>query len=298
MPLILFIARMYNAVFHLPNSYSSSHKNMKRRDLLLAVSGISTATVIAGLDSALARSMVPTKGRLVKLDNDLVGYYVAPKTTKPVPAILVMMEAFGLNDSIKSVCDRLAQNGYAALAPDFYHGSVFPYKDMKGAIAKLKSLKDEVVMAEFGKGLEFLNKQKVVSRKGVGVTGFCMGGRLTFLANATYPQQVKAAVSFYGGGIAAKDDLAGRQSLLVQAQKMQAPLMLMYGSEDSYIMAEEHERIALAFSQAKKRYAINVFPGAGHGFMSDRRDSYNPAAATEAWEMTMAFFDRHLGRKR
>jgi carboxymethylenebutenolidase len=153
-------------------------------------------------------------------------------------------------------------------------------------------------MAEFGKGLEFLNKQKMVSRRGVGVTGFCMGGRLTFLANATYPQQVKAAVSFYGGGIAAKDDLAGRQNLLAQAKKMQSPLMLMYGSEDSYIMAEEHERIALALSQAKKRYAINVFPGAGHGFMSDRRDSYNAAAATEAWDMTMAFFDRHLGRKR
>jgi carboxymethylenebutenolidase len=75
---------------------------------------------------------------------------------------------------------------------------------------------------------------------------------------------------------------------------MEAPLMFMYGSEDSYIVAEEHQRIALAMSQAKKRYSINVFPGAGHGFMSDRRDSYNPAAAKEAWDMTLAFFDRHL----
>jgi carboxymethylenebutenolidase len=271
---------------------------MKRRDLLLAVSSISAATVIAGRDSSLAKPIEPIKGRLVKLDTDLLGYYVAPKTTKPVPAILVLMEAFGLNDNIKGVCDRLAQNGYAALAPDFYHGTIFPYKDLKGAIAKLKSLKDEVVMAEFGKGLEFLNNQKMVSRQGVGVTGFCMGGRLTFLANATYSQQVKAAVSFYGGGIAAKDDVAGRQNLLTQAKKMRAPLMLMYGSEDSYIMAEEHERVALALSQAKKRYTINVFPGAGHGFMSDRRDSYNAAAATEAWDMTMAFFDRHLRSKK
>ncbi len=230
------------------------------------------------------------------LGSDLTGYYVAPKKTKPVPAILVMMEAFGLNDNIKGVCHRLAQNGYAALAPDFYHGAVFPYQDLNGAIAKLKSLKDEMVMAEFGKGLAFLNNQKAVRPKGVGVMGFCMGGRLTFLANATYPQQVKAAVSFYGGGIAPQGDVAGRQRLLAQVEKMQAPLMLMYGSEDSYIVAEEHERIALALSQAKKRYAINVFPGAGHGFMSDRRDSYNSAAATEAWEMTMAFFDRHLER--
>jgi carboxymethylenebutenolidase len=272
---------------------------MKRRDLLLAASGISTAAVLAAIDAPIANSIAPlsASGRLVKLDTNLDGYYVAPKTTKSSPAVIVLMEAFGLNDNIKGVCNRLAQNGYAALAPDFYHGAVFSYQDMKGAIAKLKSLQDDVVMAEFEKGLEFLAKQKAVRPNGVGVTGFCMGGRYTFLANATYPQQVKAAVSFYGGGIAAKDDVAGRQSLLSQAQKMQSPLMLMYGSEDSLILAEEHERIALALSQAKKRYAINVFPGAGHGFMSDRRDSYNPAAAKEAWEMTMAFFDRHLGKK-
>ena len=68
----------------------------------------------------------------------------------------------------------------------------------------------------------------------------------------------------------------------------------MYGANDQSIAPEEHERIALALSTNKKRYGINVFPDAGHGFFSDRRDSYNPVASDEAWAMTLAFFERHL----
>ncbi len=266
---------------------------MNRRDLLLTGAGfIATTAALPSLAQA-----APT-GKIVTLDQGLRGYYAAPKSRQPAPAIMVLMEAFGLNDNIKSVCDRLAQAGYAALAPDFYHGQVFAYQDIQLAIAKLKTLNDSVVMAEFGKGLDFLKSQKAVLQKGVGVTGFCMGGRYTFLANSVHADRVKAAVSFYGGGIAAQADVAGRQMLLDKVTKMQAPIMFMYGSEDSFIMAEEHERITAAMSKAKKRYAVNVFPGAGHGFMSDRRESYNQPAAEEAWAMTLAFFDRHLARKK
>jgi carboxymethylenebutenolidase len=262
---------------------------MNRRDLLLTSAGFLAATAVVPTLTEAA----PT-GKIVTLDKDLQGYYVAPKSRQPVPAIMVLMEAFGLNSNIKGVCDRLAKAGYAALAPDFYHGQVFAYKDVQLAIAKLKTLDDSVVMAEFGKGLDFLKTQKSVAQRGVGVTGFCMGGRYTFLANSVHADRVKAAVSFYGGGIAAAADVAGRQMLLDKVTNMRAPIMFMYGSEDSFIMAEEHERITAAMSKAKKRYAVNVFPGAGHGFMSDRRDSYNQPAAEEAWAMTLAFFNRHL----
>jgi carboxymethylenebutenolidase len=266
---------------------------MNRRDLLLTGAGfIATTAIVPSLAHA-----APT-GKIVALDKGLVGYYAVSNSRQPAPAIMVLMEAFGLNDNIKGVCDQLAQAGYAALAPDFYHGQVFAYKDIQLAIAKLKTLDDSVVMAEFGKGLDFLKTQKAVARQGVGVTGFCMGGRYTFLANSVHADRVQAAVSFYGGGIAAKADVAGRQMLLDKVTKMQAPIMFMYGSEDSYIMAEEHERITAAMSKAKKRYGVNVFPGAGHGFMSDRRDSYNQPAAVEAWAMTLAFFDRHLAKKK
>jgi carboxymethylenebutenolidase len=272
---------------------------MKRRDLLLAGSGLATIITVGTSDTIAAMpkssGQSPRKGQMVKLDAKLSGYYVAPTGTKPAPAVIVIMEAFGLNDNIKGVCDRLAQNGFAALAPDIYHGAVFPYTDQKSAVSKLKTLQDDGVMAEIGKGIQFLTQQKTVKPGGVGVIGFCMGGRYTFLASAVHAQQVKAAVSYYGGGIASAPDPLGRKALLDKVGQIKAPIMLMYGSEDSYILAEEHERIALALSKAKKQYSMNVFAGAGHGFLSDRRDSYNKPAAEEAWAMTISFFNRHLG---
>jgi carboxymethylenebutenolidase len=274
---------------------------MKRRNLLVASSGLSAMTLTA-LGGATSKNIAAParllKGQKVQLDANLMGYYVKPNTQGPHPAVIVIMEAFGLNDYIKSICDRLAQAGYAALAPDFYHGAVYPYTDMGGAIAKLKTLKDDVAMAEFSKGVEFLGKQLDTKRGGVGVIGFCMGGRYTFLANAVQASNVKAAVSFYGGGIAANPDPLGRANLLGYVDKMSAPIMLMYGAEDQSISAEEHQQVVAALSKAKKRYTLNVFPKAGHGFFSDRRDSYNPAASSEAWAMTLSFFDQHLKGKK
>jgi carboxymethylenebutenolidase len=286
-----------------PKILNFESKNfMKRRDILLASSGLSAAFVANACQAApnkaapstMALSTGALKGKTVQLDQGLTGYYVTPSSKGTFPAVIVIMEAFGLNDYIKSICDRLANVGYAALAPDFYHGAVYQYSDMNNAIAKLKSLKDDMVMAEFRKGLEFLSKQSELINRNIGVIGFCMGGRFTFLANGQYASQLKAAVSFYGSGIAPTTDSMGRANLLSWADKMTAPIMLMYGAEDKSIAPEEHQQIALALSKAKKRYALNVFPKAGHGFFSDRRDSYNPEASAEAWAMTLSFFDRYL----
>jgi carboxymethylenebutenolidase len=269
---------------------------MKRRDVLRASSAL-TATMIVGACATPKTAAMTAKGKTVQLDKGLSGYYVKPNGNGPFPAVIVIMEAFGLNDYIKSVCDRLTQAGYAALAPDFYHGALFAYTDRNGAIAKLKTIKDDVAMAEVGKGIEFLSQQPELKKDGVGVMGFCMGGRLTFLANAAHASQVKAAIAFYGSGIATMPDPLGRTNLLDQVSKMNAPIMLIYGAEDKSISAEEHQKIALALSQAKKRYSLNVFPKAGHGFFSDRRDSYNADASTEAWAMTLSFLDRFLKGK-
>jgi carboxymethylenebutenolidase len=270
---------------------------MKRRNLL-AATGLGIGLIVANSKIGPAKTITAAaKGKTVQLDQDLSGYYVTPIGMGPFPAVVVIMEAFGLNDYIKAVCDRLAQAGYAALAPDFYQGVSFKYADAKGAIAKLKALKDDVVMAQTGKGIEFLNQQKAVISGGVGVMGFCMGGRFTFLAQAVHAKSVKAGVAYYGGGIASPDgkaDQLGRPDLLNKVDAIQAPIMFMYGSEDALIAADEHQRVALAMSKAKKSYSINVFSKAGHGFDSDRRDSYYAPAAEEAWEMTLRFFDRHL----
>lgn len=266
---------------------------MKRRELLILSAGIATTPLLVKAGTGNAQTK-PALGGDVELAKDLQGYYVHPQGRGPFPAVMVFMEAFGLNPNIKSVCDRLAKAGYAALAPDFYHGDTYEYTDLQNAIAKLKTINDATVMAEVGKGLEFLAGRKQVAANKVGVIGFCMGGRFTFLANAVHADKFKGAIAFYGSGIANPKDQLGRKPLLDRVGTMQSPIMLVYGANDDSITAEEHQRIAGALSQAKKRYILTVFPNAGHGFLSDRRDSYAAAPAQEAWEMTLNFFNRNL----
>ena len=275
---------------------------MNRRDILLGASSIATAAVVA--NSQLVSAKQPTTnssastGKTIQITQDLPGYYVAPAGAGKFPAVIVLMEAFGLNDWCKGICNRLAQSGFAAIAPDLYRGAVYGYTDMQGAISKLKTLKDDGVMGDVGKSIEFLAARSEVNANGIGVVGFCMGGRYTFLTNAVYPSQIKAAVAFYGGGIDSTTDPIGRKSLLNRVDTMQSPIMLMYGAEDKSIAADEHARVAAALSKAKKRYILNLFPKAGHGFMSDRRDSYSPEAAAEAWMMTTGFLKQNLNPKK
>jgi carboxymethylenebutenolidase len=280
---------------------------MKRRKLLLGTSGIAIAAIAATTSQSNARIIVnpankstPTSsGKRIQITKDLPGYYVTPSGRGKFPAVIVLMEAFGLNKWCESVCNRLAKAGFAAIAPDFYRGTTYSYSDINGAIAKLKSLKDDSIMADVGQSLNFLAGKSEIDANHIGVIGFCMGGRYSFLANATFPTKIKAAVSFYGGGIdAPAGNPLGQQSLLDKVGAMQAPIMLIYGSDDQLIAAEEHARIADALSKAKKRYIVNVFPKAGHGFLSDRRDSYAPAAANEAWLMTTGFLSQNLKPKK
>jgi carboxymethylenebutenolidase len=283
---------------------------MKRRDILLGASSLATAAVVANSQLSTAKQPDPQAtspvskpaigaGKNIQIAKDLPGYYVTPVGTGKFPAIIVLMEAFGLNPWCKSICDRLAQSGFAAIAPDFYRGTTYAYTDVPGAIAKLKSLNDDAMMNDVGKSLDFLAGKPEINANGIGVIGFCLGGRYAFLANASYPTKIKAAISFYGGGIdAVPGNPLGQKSLIDRIPAMQSPLMLMYGSEDKLIAADEHGRIAAALSKAKKRYILNLFPNAGHGFMSDRRDNFSPEAAAEAWMMTTGFFSSNLKPKK
>ncbi len=281
---------------------------MNRRDILLGASSIATAAVVANSQLVAAKPAVTTTpgnkaggivGNNIQITQDLPGYYVTPSRTGQFPAVIVLMEAFGLNQWCRSICDRLAQSGFAAIAPDLYRGKTYAYTDISGAIAKLKSLNDDAIMSDVGKSIDFLAGKSAIDANGIGVIGFCMGGRYAFLTNAVYPTQIKAAISFYGGGIdPGVDNPLGQKSLLSKIPAMQAPIMLMYGTEDQLIAAAEHGRVARALSTAKKRYILNLFPQAGHGFMSDRRENYAPEAAAEAWMMTTGFFKQNLKPQR
>ena len=137
-------------------------------------------------------------------DGNMSALAARPTAAGKHAAVIVVQEAFGLNAHIKDVASRLAREGYATLAPDLYYrekDTVVGYENLPEAIRLMMSLSDDKIVADMGAAISYLQQQPSVRGDRIGVTGFCMGGRVTFLT-ACLNAAVKAAVPFYGGGIA------------------------------------------------------------------------------------------------
>lgn len=226
---------------------------------------------------------------------DLEGYVA--RAGQGRPGVVVIMEAFGITGHIRGVCDRLARAGFNALAPDIFHGDMVPYTNMDRAIEKIRSMRDDTVQREIGQSIDWLTSDGSVGASAVGVIGFCMGGRLAFHANCRHAAKLKAAVGFYGSGIAPEGpDRFGRTPPVAEAGAMQAPLFLGYGAEDAGITPGEHANIVKALSAAKKSFQLRVYPGAGHAFLCEERPkNYAPEVAELAWREILSFLSLHLG---
>ncbi|HLW74209.1 MAG TPA: dienelactone hydrolase family protein [Gammaproteobacteria bacterium] len=232
----------------------------------------------------------------VEIRKDLQGFVTKPKSKGASPGVIVIMEAYGLTGHVQGACRRLADAGYTALAPDFFHGEVIPYTDAPAAMAKVATLKDTVMLDEISAGLDWLDAESGKPGKN-GIIGFCMGGRLAFLANCRFPARLQAAVGFYGGAIAPEStgpDKFGRTPPIGEAGSMQAPIYLGYGADDQGIPPAEHARVAGLLSAAKKRYTLAVYPGAAHAFLCEERANYAPTAAALAWRDIIDFLAAQL----
>ena len=230
----------------------------------------------------------------VDVGNGLKAYYGAPEGAGPHPCILVYIEAFGVNEHFKKLTKRLANEGFATITPDIYGGDTYSYDDMDGAIGKLKTMDDDTVISQTEACLKWLGGRAEADSNRVGVTGFCMGGRFTFLANAELANHFKGAAAFYGGGIGPIEDGLGRKTLLERVPEFVSPILLWYGSEDQSILPDELGRIAQTMAQEKKQYTLTCFPNVGHGFFCEDRGSYDRHAAESSFKATVDFFRSRL----
>ena len=231
-------------------------------------------------------------------DGSMSAFTARPQAGAEYPAIIVVQEAFGLNGHIKDVAARLAREGYATLAPDLYYrekDAVVGYDNLPDAIRLMMSLWDDKIVKDMGAAISYLQQQPSVRGNRIGVTGFCMGGRVTFLTACLNPA-VKAAVPFYGGGIGSVMQRGERtpKAPLEYADKLAAPLLLFFGENDSFIPLDEVQAIKARLADLKKTAETVVYPGAPHGFFCEERDSYRADAAKDAWTRLLKFFDQHL----
>jgi len=220
-------------------------------------------------------------GSLLSLSPALSAWSCSPASA-PRGGVVVIQEAFGVNAFVQATCERFAARGYAAIAPDYYHGDRYAYADRERAIARIDGVDDDEAMRETALAVDHLQH---AGAKRVAVVGFCMGGRLAFLANATLGDRVAATVSFYGGGIAPAQSKGRRKPLLDRVPDLGAPALLINGAQDASILPDENGRLAQALTAANKRFVLAVLPDAPHAFATFDRESYRKPAADAAWRL-------------
>jgi carboxymethylenebutenolidase len=227
------------------------------------------------------------------------GYLARPEGKGPHPAVIVFMEIFGINSHIRDVTDRVASEGYVALAPDYFHrtgpGVEFAYDDegMQKGFALLNQLKSDEVISDAQAAIDYLGGRDDVKGDRIGCMGFCIGGHVTYLTACE--TRVKAAASFYGGGIAGSAGLGGGESTVGRSGKIKGRILCLFGDKDEYIPDEEVQTIRQALEKGGAKHDVVVYPGASHGFFCDQRDSYLESAAGDAWQRVKSLFSQELG---
>lgn len=231
-------------------------------------------------------------------DGSSMGAYVAtPDTSGPHPSVIVWMEIFGVNTHIQSVVDRVASEGYVAIAPDFFHrsgpGLELNYDEdgMTEGIKHMTALEADNMIADAKASIQYLRGRSDTTEK-VGVMGFCIGGHMTYLTAAE--TDVAAAVSFYGGGISAPQGPGGAPSTVGRTSKISSKIICLYGEKDDHIPLDQVEEVKSALSSAGIDHEVHVYPGADHGFFCDARESYHPSSASDAWERVKTTFNENL----
>lgn len=207
-------------------------------------------------------------------------------------AIVVVQEAFGVNGHIEDVTQRFADEGWLAVAPHLFHRTGDPelgYEDMAQVMPHMKALTAESVLADIDTALAHVSKAGIGADR-TGVVGFCMGGTVALITAVR--RDVGAAVSFYGGGLA--EGRFGFGPLIEEAVALRAPWLGLYGDLDQGIPVDDVERLRAAAASSGQPTEVVRYPEAGHGFHCDRRSSYEPASAQDAWRRTLDWFEQHL----
>jgi len=213
----------------------------------------------------------------------MAAYLARPQGSGKHPGIMVFQEAFGVNSYIRDVAERFAQQGFTALAPELFHrtapGFEGSYDDFPAVQQHMSALTNEGLEADIKASFAWLGHDSGTDPNRIFSVGFCMGGRVSFLADTVVP--LSAAVSFYGGGIA--------PGLLDRAGRLHGPILLFWGGLDKHIPLEDTRAVEDALRAAGKEFGTVTFSYADHGFFCDQRASYNEKASRQAWPMTLEF---------
>jgi carboxymethylenebutenolidase len=209
------------------------------------------------------------------------GYLAVPATGQG-PGVVVLQEWWGLVDHIKDICDRFAQEGFVALAPDMYHGQVAKSPDEAGKM--MMALRVDEAEKDLQGAVDYLLANDATISEKAGIVGFCMGGALSLFA-ASKNAKIGACVVFYGIHPNVKPDLPNLQS----------PVLGIFGERDRSVGPAVVRELEAKLKSLGKSVEMHIYP-ADHAFFNDTRpEVYNAEAAADAWRRTLEFFKKNLG---
>lgn len=239
--------------------------------------------VLAGSDAAGAATAATDSGRdtsRVRL-GATTAYVAWPADKAEAPAVVVVHEGWGLNEQIRGIARRLAQEGYVAIVPDLYHGKVAD--DPELARELMRGLDETRAVVDLEAAVSWLRTQPRVGKRKIGVVGFGMGGRIGQLLALRSPQ-ISGVVMFYGRPETDPAILA----------RLAAPLLGHFGATDPGIGAGQTDALKAGLARAGKVGEVHIYAGAGNAFMNETRPSYHADASKLAWARTLQFFQKYL----
>jgi carboxymethylenebutenolidase len=214
---------------------------------------------------------------------EMAAYTAFPGTEGVTPAIIVLQEAYGVNGHMRNVADRFAAEGYAVISPEIFHRTAPKYwegnyGDFASVIPHYSAVTNETLTADLQACYKWLIEQPNVDKDRIFSIGYCLGGRVSFLANAVLP--LKAGVSYYGGST---DLLADK------AKDLSGRHLFFWGGKDTHIPDEKIKVVLDALDAAEKTYINVKISNVGHAFACDERPSYNEVATKDALALTLEF---------
>ena len=227
------------------------------------------------------------KGNFIDLaiadGTEMAAYTAFPGTEGATPAIIVLQEAYGVNHHMRNVADKFAADGYTVISPELFHRTTpkyweGTYGDFASVMPHYSALTNKGLTADLEACYKWLTEQPNVDKENIFSIGYCLGGRVSFLANAVLP--LKAGVSYYGGGT---------DQLVDKAKDLSGRHLFFWGGQDTHITDEKINPVLKALDEAGKDYVSVKLSFAGHAFACDERPSYNEKATKDAQALTLAF---------
>ncbi len=273
-------------------------KDWSRREFVVAVlaSGfaLSVQPVSAQTITTDDRGLTAGEVKVPTKDGQMPAYRAMPVTGGPFHIVLVVQEIFGVHEHIKDLCRRLAKAGYLAVAPELYarQGDVSQLKDVQEILTTVVSkVPDAQVMSDLDAAVEWAGGTGTADTNRLAVTGFCWGGRITWLYCAHNPH-VKAGVAWYGRLVGQTSALLPKNPIDL-APSLKVPVLGLYGGTDQGIPVQSVDEMRAALSRGTSGSELTVYQDAPHGFNADYRASYRKEAAEDGWMRMLAWFNAH-----